>query len=192
MVAVGENMGVRTSAILSDMNQPHGRAVGNALEVREAIAVLQGAGPADVRDVTFALGAELLLAVGAARSRDEALRIQELHIESGRAWEKFGEMVAAQGGDAEAELRVAPRHTWHAPREGRVEIVDAEQFGWAVIELGGGRHVQGEAIDHSVGLECLVETGDRVDAGQPLVNVFADADGFARVTPLLERAAQVL
>jgi thymidine phosphorylase len=101
-------------------------------------------------------------------------------------------MAAAQGGDVDAPRDIAPRHVLTAERAGYVEIVDAEQFGWAVIELGGGRRSQGDVIVHSVGLECLVKTGDRVDAGQPLVHVFANADGVERVKPLIGRALRVV
>jgi thymidine phosphorylase len=120
------------------------------------------------------------------------VRLQQSQINSGRAYTKFREMAAAQGGNVEAPRAIAPRHALKAERAGYVEIVDAEQFGWAVIELGGGRHSQGDVIDHSVGLECLVKTGDRVDAGQPLVNVFVNAHGVERVKPLIERALRVI
>ncbi len=191
MVDVGSSMGVRTSALLTDMSQPLGRAIGNAIEVNEAVAALQGDGPDDLRELTLALGAELLLAVGRATSADDAVRLQHEQFDSGRACEKLREMAAAQGGDIDAPRAIAPRHVLTAERAGYVEIVDAEQFGWAVIELGGGRRVQWDVIDHSVGLECLVKTGDRVDAGQPLLHVFANADGVARVRPLIDRALRI-
>ena len=192
MVDVGTSMGVKTSALLTDMSQPLGRAIGNALEVNEAVATLQGHGPDDLRELTLALGAELLVTVGRAASEADALRLQQAQIDSGRAYAKFREMASAQGGDVDAPRTLAPRHVLTAERAGYVEIVDAEQFGWAVIELGGGRRAQGDVVDHSVGLECLVKTGERVDAGQPLVHVFANADGVERVRPLIDRALRVV
>jgi pyrimidine-nucleoside phosphorylase len=192
MVDVGTSMGVKTSALLTDMSQPLGRAIGNALEVNEAVATLQGDGPDDLRDLTLALGAELLVAVDRAASADDAVRLQQAQIDSGRAYAKLRELVTAQGGDVDAPRAIAPRHVLTSERAGYVEIVDAEQFGWAVIELGGGRRMQGDAIDHTVGLECLVKTGDRVDAGQPLVHVFANEDGVERVRPLIDRALRVI
>jgi pyrimidine-nucleoside phosphorylase len=192
MVEVGRLMGVPTSAVLTDMGQPLGRAIGNAVEVQEAVSALRGGGPADLMEVTLMLGAELLVACGRAASPHEARRVQQSHIDSGRACEKFREMIAAQGGDPGAALTIAPRRDWTAGRNGFVEIVNAEQFGWAVISLGGGRMIQGAAIDHSVGLECLVRTGERVAAGQPLVGVFADERGFARVEPLLGEAVRIV
>jgi pyrimidine-nucleoside phosphorylase len=192
MVDVGTSMGVKTSALLTDMSQPLGRAIGNALEVNEAVETLQGDGPDDLRELTLALGAELLVAVDRAASREDAVRIQQGQIDSGRAYAKFREMVTAQGGDVDAPRAIAPRHVLTAERAGYVEIIDAEQFGWAVIELGGGRRAQADVIDHTVGLECLVKTGDRVDTGQPLVHVYANADGVERVRPLIDRALRVI
>jgi pyrimidine-nucleoside phosphorylase len=192
MVDVGTSMGVKTSALLTDMSQPLGWAIGNAVEVDEALETLQGGGPGDLRELSLALGAELLVAVGRAASMKEALRVQQEHIDSGRAYARFKAMVAAQGGDIDTPRAVAPSHTLSAERAGYVEIINAEQFGWAVIELGGGRRRQGDVIDYSVGLECLVKTGDRVDAGQPLVHVFASDDGFQQARLLIDRALRVM
>jgi pyrimidine-nucleoside phosphorylase len=191
MVAVGTEMGVGTSALITDMNQPLGRCVGNALEVNEAIAALQGDGPRDLAELTLALGAQLLVAAGRHEQPAAATADLQGHLNSGRGFEKFSAMVAAQGGDLSRNRVLADAHDWTAADDGWVHVIDASQFGSAVIELGGGRTQAGDSIDHSVGLECLVRCGDPVQRGQPLVRVYAGGDGFERIKPFLERALEI-
>ena len=191
MVSVGAEMNVTTSALITEMNQPLGRSVGNALEVNEAVATLQGGGPPDLTELTLALGSQLLVDAGRREQLDEASAELRGHLDSGRGYEKFTAMVAAQGGDLSQERALAPAHDWTAADDGWIRMMDASQFGSAVIELGGGRMQAGDSIDHSVGLECLVRSGDHIQRGQPLVRVFAGGDGFERIKPLLERAVQV-
>ena len=120
MAAVGENMGVKTSFLVSDMNQPLGRAVGNANEVREALATLAGEGPADLLEVVFELGAVMLTSAGCAEDMVAARALLEKELASGRPLEKFHEMVRAQGGDLSAELELAPASEVRAARAGYV------------------------------------------------------------------------
>lgn len=173
MVDVGTSLGVATTALLSDMNQPLGRMVGNAVEVNEALAVLAGEGPADVRQLVLALAAEVLLSAGVVAEQQAGLELAAAQLDSSAAAQKFAEMVAAQGGDLDRNRPIAPRSEVAAPRDGVVTAIDAEQLGYVVIELGGGRRKKSDPIDHSVGLEMLVRIGDRVESGQPLLNVFA-------------------
>lgn len=168
----GAQMGVATTAQLSDMNQPLGRMIGNSVEVNEAVDALQGNGPSDLVDLTVSLGADLLVATGLADSLEEAGNTLVRHLKSGRAGDKFREMVAVQGGDLDAPREVAPAIEIPATRGGFVSQVQTEQLGQAVIELGGGRKVMADAIDHAVGLEMLVKLGDRIAIGQPLVRIF--------------------
>ena len=191
MVAVGEQMGVAGSALITNMNQPLGRSVGNALEVNEAVATLQGRGLRDVTELTLELGAQVLVDAGLHQHVDGARMELQAHLESGRGYEKLYEMVAAQGGDLTADRPLAPVHEWRASADGFIRVVDASQFGAALIELGGGRQRAGDAIDHSVGMECLVKTGDHVRRGQPLVHVHAAGGGFQLIEPLLERAVEI-
>ena len=172
LVATGQRMGVSTTALLTDMNQPLGRMVGNAVEVAETLDCLRGEGPPDVLELTLALAAELLVMtrVAEAAEADSILRGQ---LASGRAHQKFREMVVAQGGDADAPLNIAPRQTYRAGSGGCVTAIDAQRLGEAVIHLGGGRRQVDDVIDHSVGLEILVRLGDPVEPGQPLTHVFS-------------------
>ncbi len=191
LVAVGSRMTVRTTALLTDMNQPLGRMIGNSVEVNEAIATLEGGGPDDLRDLTLVLGAELLVATGRAENTETATAVLADHLDSGRAHEKFREMAVAQGGDPDAPRPVAPKCAVIATRSGYVAAVDAEQFGNTVIQLGGGRRIKSDTIDPSIGLEMLVRTGDRVEAGQPLLHIFAKHDAAAAVSAKLTAAIEI-
>lgn len=173
LVRTGERMGVRTTALLTDMNQPLGRMCGNAVEVVESVDVLQGQGPADVRFLTIELCAELLVSCGVYVSLSEARERCARLLDSGAARERFCRMVRAQGGDPEAKPAIAPSSEITAERCGVVSSIDTEALGLAIIALGGGRRQLGDPIDHSVGLEMLVRLGDSVEAGTPLVRVFS-------------------
>ncbi len=186
LVATGQRMGVATTALITDMNQPLGRMIGNAVEVDESLAMLEGHGPDDLLEVTLALGAELLeLPVDDARAKLQAT------IDSGAAREKFAEMVRAQGADLDAPRCVATATEIVAPRSGRIASIDAEQLGRVVIELGGGRRKLGDRLDHSTGLEMLVRLGDRVDAGRPLVRIFSQPAEAERVRAMLVSALRI-
>jgi len=181
MVDTGRRMHVPTTAILTDMNQPLGRMAGNAVEVNEAIDALRGQGPEDLKEVTLELGAELLLLTRRESSLDVAKQRIERALDSGEGWEKFREMVAAQGGDLEAPRPIAPSGEIASPRAGYVAAIDAEAFGRVTVELGGGRKKLGDTLDHSIGLEMLVRLGEQVDVGEPLVRIFAQPDAVAQV-----------
>jgi pyrimidine-nucleoside phosphorylase len=191
MVDVGTRLGVKTTALLTDMNQPLGRMVGNAVEVEESLDVLRGEGPDDVRELTLALGADVLVSSGLFDDRESARAKLADVLTSGAAYEKFAAMVSAQGGDLDASRPVAPASTVAARQSGVVQFVEAEALGYAVIELGGGRKVQTDRIDHSVGLEMLARIGDHVDAGQPLMRVFAKPPAFDTVRPMIESAVTI-
>ncbi len=180
LVGTGQRMGVRTSALLTDMNQPLGRMCGNALEVRESVEILRGAGPADAREVTIALAVEVLLLAGAGFSAEQARQQIDSILSSGRAWERFCKMVRAQGGDPEAPLRIAPSTEVKATKAGYVCGINTEQLGMAIITLGGGRKRMGELIDHSVGLEMLIRIGDPVSPGDPLLKIFSEKPEMVR------------
>ena len=173
MVSVGSRMGVKTTALLTDMNQPNGRLAGNAVEVDESLEVLAGGGPDDLREVTIALATEVLLMKRLAANIEQAQATLSGHLSSGRAMNKFREMVQAQGGDLAAPRPRAAKSTVAAAAGGFVATIDVEQLGWAIIDMGGGRKRVGDAIDHSVGLEMLVRLGDFVEQGQSLAHIFA-------------------
>jgi pyrimidine-nucleoside phosphorylase len=191
MVDTGERMGVPTVALVTDMNQPLGRMAGNAVEVNESVAALEGRGPADLIEVTLALGAELLVLTRREATPAAARERLERAIASGAGREKFREMVAAQGSDLDAPRPVAPAQDVTAPRAGYVAAIDTEGLGRVIIELGGGRKKLGDKLDLSTGLEMLVRLGDAVEAGRPIVRVFAKPQTAAAVEADLLRTIAI-
>ncbi|MFH1329953.1 MAG: thymidine phosphorylase [Actinomycetota bacterium] len=198
MVGIGRSYGTPVRALLTDMNQPLGREVGNACEVAESVEVLQGGGPADLLEVTYRLGEEMLLLGGAAADRTEARTRLEQAVASGAAFEKFVEVVEAQGGDPgvlhdPSRLPAAPHHhEVTAARRGYLTRCDALDLGVAAMRLGAGRERKEDAIDPGVGLRVLAKIGDTVEAGQPLVRLaWADPARLAQALPLVERALEI-
>jgi pyrimidine-nucleoside phosphorylase len=191
LVATGRRMGVATTALLTDMNQPLGRMAGNAVEVDESIAALQGNGPADLMECTLALGADVLVSSKHSANGTEAIQKLQQTIDSGEAMEQFAEMIAAQGGDLNAPRPVAPASDLKSIRSGYLARIDAELLGKAIIAMGGGRQVLSDALDHSTGLEMLARLGDKIDAGQPLARIFAKPIVAERVRHTLLEAIQV-
>ena len=180
LVSVATAMGKPTRAVLTAMEQPLGRSVGNALEVIESIECLRGRGPADTMEVTYALGEQMLVLAGVAAT-SAAARVQlEESIASGAALEKFRAMIAAQGGDArvvddpsrlpQAKFKVPLA----APRAGFVQDVDAMGVALAALRLGAGRAKAEDKVDHAVGFSGLVKIGERVEAGAPLCVIHAN------------------
>lgn len=191
LVETGTRLGLPTSALITDMNQPLGRMAGNAVEVTEALETLAGGGPPDLWDCTRALAAELLRMTGRAESHAAACQQLDRQRASGRPLEKFHEMVAAQGGRLRELPRPAPAQVWTLPHSGYLAAIDTQQLGLALIELGAGRKVLGDRIDPTVGLEMMVRLGDRVQAGQPILRVFAPRQRFEIIQPRLAGAFTV-
>src|SRR5690348_8878297 len=188
MARIGADAGVRTVAALSAMDQPLGRAIGNALEVAEAVDILRGQGPADVTALCLHETATLLHMAGLVATEDEGHARAERALQDGSGLAKLAEVVAAQGGDAgqiedTSRLPRAPyREVIAAPQSGYIARMDAERIGMASVRLGAGRLKKGDPIDHAVGLLLLAKVGDRLDAGAPLVEVHArDAAQVAAV-----------
>ncbi len=177
MVAIGKRAKVEVVAELTDMEQPLGRAVGNALEVKEAIATLRGEGPDDVVSLVVAAGAEMLGLGGRARSVSAARAMVERAIADGSGLAKFRALVAAQGGDVRmvddpSRLPRAPHvRDVRAPRAGWIARAHAESIGIASVRLGAGREKKGEAIDHSTGVVLHAKVGARVAKGDLLAEV---------------------
>ncbi len=173
LVNTGTRMGVPTSALLTDMNQPLGRLCGNTVEVNESLDVLRGAGPDDVRRLTIELAAELLALAGVCEDLKQATELATSRLNDGSAMETFAAMVAEQGGDLSAPRPVAAATDVTAGQAGIVSTIDTEAIGYAIIGMGGGRQNLHDSIDHSVGIEMLVRIGDSVERGQPLLRVFS-------------------
>jgi pyrimidine-nucleoside phosphorylase len=195
MVAIGRTMGKPTRALLTLMDQPLGRAVGNAVEVVESIEALKGRGPADLMEVTYALGAHMLLLAGVAADPAAAHRQLEQAVGDGSALAKFRELIVAQGGDAAviddyARLPQAPvARELPAPASGYVADVDPMAIAQAALLLGAGRRNVAAAVDHAVGLTDLVKTGEHVSAGSRLCTVHARTDAdLTAVRQLLSAA----
>lgn len=186
MVRLGTESGVRTTALLTAMDVPLGRAVGNAVEVAEAVEVLRGGGPDDLITVTLALAREMLALAGIEADPAAALA-------DGRALAKYRDMIAAQGGDPDAELPAA-RHTRvvTAAGSGWLEDLDALAVGIAAWRLGAGRARKEDPVSAGAGVICLCKPGERVEAGQPLLELRTDdADRFDRAIEALDGAAVI-
>jgi thymidine phosphorylase len=188
LVDTGKRMGVKTTALLTHMHQPLGRMAGNLVEVHEAIAALEGRSPADLWECTRELGAELLLLTYRAATRDDARKMLDEVIASGRALSKFREMVAAQGGNLDQLPPLPASNDIVAEIDGHVLSINTELLGIVIIEMGGGRKVMTDPIDHAVGLEMLVRIGDRVTAGQPIVRLFGCGEKVEQVRGLIAAA----
>jgi pyrimidine-nucleoside phosphorylase/thymidine phosphorylase len=183
LAAIGRSMGKRVTALLTSMEEPLGCAVGNALEVAEAVETLRGGGPDDLREVTVALTAEMLLLGGVAEAPAAARAAVEAAIADGRGLSKLAEIVSAQGGDPEAirdpaRLPRAPSvRDVPAPASGFVRAIDAEAIGLASVALGAGRARVDDRIDPAVGIVIHRKVGDRVERGEPLCTIHHGARG---------------
>ena len=177
MVAIGSHAGVRTEAVISDMDAPLGRAVGNAIEIAECIETLMGRGPDDLSAVVRRLASRMLLLAGVENDETAAASSVDRVLQSGRAADTFRRMVEMQGGDPRVvdNPELLPRTEdvadLPAERAGYVAALDAEAIGRASNALGAGRSKVGDPIDHAVGVTLLVKPGDHVAARQPLLRL---------------------
>lgn len=180
MVSLGKNAGRNTLAVVSDMDQPLGNAIGNALEVKEAIDTLKGQGPADFTELCMTIGALMLIAGGVASTEQEARSQLEQVIKDGRALDKLAEFVKAQGGDERAvyhpELlaKAAYEEAILAPSEGYVQKIICDEAGIASLILGGGRETKESVIDLSVGIILNKKVGAKVKTGEELATLYAN------------------
>ncbi|UCH59849.1 MAG: thymidine phosphorylase [Anaerolineales bacterium] len=180
MVTIGKQADRKAVALLSDMNQPLGQAVGNALELKEAIATLRGGGPADFREHSLVVAGHLLALGGLCEDEEKGKHMAAAVLEDGRGWEKFIALVRAQGGEVsavenpnqlpEAELV----KTDPAPRSGYLAGVHARRIGEIAVQLGAGRAKKGDPIDHAVGIQVHHNVGDEIEAGEALFTIHAN------------------
>jgi pyrimidine-nucleoside phosphorylase len=198
MVKIGTQLGRRVVALISDMNQPLGRAVGNALEVQEAIDTLRGEGPEDFRAHCLRVASEMLSLVDQAETPEAGRAMAEEAIETGAAWGKFVDLIRAQGGDVSSIEhpdrlpRAGIVEPLPAPSDGYLQKVNAAEVGLAIVDLGGGRTKKGEPIDHAVGVVTHKKVGDPVEAGEPLLTIHAnDEQKLAEARQRLETAYTV-
>lgn len=189
MTNVGKRMGLQVSTLLNSMDEPLGRAVGNALEVAECVGILHGAGPSDTIKLVLDLAERVSM-----RSRDELAR----WLKDGTAWRKFGALVEAQGGDLHAVEKIAAVHTapviepFIAARDGIVEMMHAGRLGRACVLLGGGRRKADDSVDFVVGFSNIKKVGEAVQRGEPLFFIHGrSSTAVESVRPLLQEAVLV-
>jgi pyrimidine-nucleoside phosphorylase/thymidine phosphorylase len=195
MVETGQRLGKRVSALITDMDQPLGRAVGNALEVAECIDVLNGNGPDDLRELSLVLSASMFLLGKSVRSIAEGRGLAEQMITTGKAREKFREIIRLQGGNAAVidDPGVLPQAKQKAeiksPASGFVTSMMCEQIGTAGVLLGGGRARKEDSVDPAVGIIIHKKVGDSVSAGESLCTIYYNSvERMANAAPMIEKS----
>jgi pyrimidine-nucleoside phosphorylase len=179
MISLGESHGCPVVALVTAMDRPLGRACGNALETEEAIAALNGEGPEDLVEVTLALSAEMLVLAGTARDTDAARADLREALSSGKAAERFRQIIERQGGDPRVvdDTSLLPQaeacELYTAPRSGFVARVEPRAVGRGIIALGGGRSHMADSLDPAVGFVITVKPGDQVQSGEPMASIYA-------------------
>ena len=184
-------------AVISDMNQPLGNKIGNALEIEESIDVLKGKGPADLTELVLTLGSYMVVMGGKAKTPEAARQLLEQTIADGTAYDRFKAMVVAQGGDPRVmdDYQVMPQAKYQIPypakRDGVVTKLAADEIGTASMLLGGGRQKADDELDYSVGIELHHKLGDTVKAGEPLLTIYSNRQGIEDVEQLLDESIEV-
>lgn len=187
MVRIGNHVGRKTMAVISDMSQPLGYAIGNALEVKEAIDTLKGEGPDDLTELVLALGSQMVVLAGKATTLEEARNMLKEAIASGAGLAKFKKFVANQGGDPSVidhpEKLPQAKYAIDLPAitSGYVSQMVADQIGVAAMMLGAGRATKEDKIDFAVGIVLRKKVGDRVEAGEPLATIYANREAVEDV-----------
>jgi len=195
MVETGERMGKKMVALITNMDQPLGRMVGNAMEVEECIDVLHGGGPDDLRELCLHLAAWMFFLGGSSKTVAEGKKLAQEMISSGRAFDSFRQMVELQGGDISviddpSRLPSADHHVEvKSPTAGYVSSINCELIGTACVVLGGGREKKEDTVDHSVGIVIHKKIGDKAAAGEALCTIHAHSDVHAaRAKRLIEES----
>jgi pyrimidine-nucleoside phosphorylase len=198
MVETGERMGKQVVALITDMDQPLGNMIGNALEVVECVDILRGAGPADLRELCLDLAGWMLHLGGTAKSVAEGKKQSESLISSGKALERFRQMIALQGGDPrvidDPKRLPQAQHTTQtvSARAGYVSSMQCEQIGTACVILGGGREKKEDSVDPAVGIVLHKKVGDKVEAGEPLATIYYNAEAKAQhARRLIEQSCEI-
>ncbi|MEK3788580.1 pyrimidine-nucleoside phosphorylase [Paenibacillus sp. FSL K6-1230] len=197
MVSIGNSVGRKTMAVISDMSQPLGYAIGNALEVREAIDTLQGKGPADLEELCLALGSQMVYLAGKATSLEEAEEKLRVVMRSGKALDKFKEFIRNQGGNEQVVDRpeLLPQAAYQievpADQDGVVAAITADEIGTAAMKLGAGRATKESDIDLAVGLMLNKKIGDTVRKGESLVTIHANREEVDEVIRMIREHIQI-
>lgn len=191
MVGIGNATGRKTMAIISDMSQPLGFAIGNALEVKEAIETLQGNGPEDLTELCLVLGSQMVVVGGKADNLDEARKMLEEVIANGQALEIFRKFISAQGGNPDVvdDLSLLPQARFikevPSQKEGYISFMEADEIGTAAMVLGAGRATKDSVIDLAVGIVLHKKVGDFVKNGEPIATVYSNTEDLAQCLDML-------
>lgn len=191
LVNIGKGVGMNAMAVISDMNQPLGRAIGNALEIEESIALLKGEGPDDLLDIVLTIGSQMTVMADKAESLEEARAMLEENIANGKALERFRMMIEAQGGDGRVvdDPTIMPQAKYHIPvfaeSDGVIASMRADEMGVASMMLGGGRATKDDKLDYAVGLTLDRKVGDTVKAGDRLLTIHANREDVGNVKRLI-------
>ena len=197
MTSIGKLANRETVAVISDMSEPLGEAIGNSLEVVEAIETLQGNGPEDLVEMCYALGSQMVVLAGKAKTTDEARMLLQEALESGKALAKFKEMIQNQGGDPaiveHPERILTARYTMELPakQSGVVSKIVANELGIAAMMLGAGRKTKEEDLDHAVGLKLHKKIGDTVTKGESLLTIYSNDEEITSVIELLYKNIEI-
>ncbi|MGN0144257.1 MAG: pyrimidine-nucleoside phosphorylase [Clostridium sp.] len=182
MISIGNNLGRNTVAMITDMNQPLGNAIGNSLEIIEAVETLKGNGPKDFTELCMQAGEIMLMQGKIAKDEEEARKMLEEAVNSGRAFEVFKKMVKAQGGNENMieDTSLLPKSKLvteiKSEKDGNVEVIHSEKLGILAMHLGAGRATKEDTINHAVGLKINCKKGDRIKAGDTICYVYHDKD----------------
>ncbi|MFC0014737.1 MULTISPECIES: pyrimidine-nucleoside phosphorylase [Allobacillus] len=197
MVEIGNSVGRKTKAVISDMSQPLGNAIGNALEVKEAIETLKGTGPEDLTKLSLTLGSQMVVLAGHAENLTDAWSLLEKSIENGDALKKFKEFLASQGGDASVvdEPTLLPQAKYQfevlADTSGYIHEMVADEIGHAASMLGAGRLTKDSEIDLSVGVVLQKKVGDTIEKGEPLLTVHSNQEDIKEVENKLKENIKI-
>jgi pyrimidine-nucleoside phosphorylase len=198
MVETGERMGKQVVALITDMDQPLGNMIGNALEVVEVVEILRGGGPADLRELCLELAGWMLQLGGASQSLADGKQKSAELISSGKALERFRQMIELQGGDPRvtdnAKILPQARHTMPVPstKNGYLTAIECEQIGTACVILGGGRERKEDSVDPAVGIVLHKKVGDRVEIGEGLATIHYNSDSRAqRARQLIDESCEI-
>lgn len=191
LVKIGKSVGMNCMALISDMNQPLGNMVGNALEIQESIAILKGEGPEDITELVMTLGSQMVVLAKKAATLAEARAKLEEVVANGSALEVFRQMIIVQGGDPRVieDPTLMPQAKYHfelpAPQAGYVTKMTTDEIGIAAMLLGGGRQAKTDVIDYAVGIELHKKVGDAVAEGESLLTIHSNTEDVANIKELL-------
>lgn len=197
MVEIGNSVGRKTMAVISDMDQPLGFAIGNALEVKEAIATLKGTGPQDLTELCLTLGSQMVYLAKKAESVDEARQMLISAIQSGKALEKMKSFITSQGGDATCidDLEKLPQAKYKielpAKASGWIEKMMADKIGLAAMQLGAGRETKESKIDLAVGIVLNKQVGDPIEQGESILTIYSNSENIEEVKNLLYHSIKI-